>query len=259
MNQIGLSLLIGLVAGVAGALGVHVITRDAPGAATLVDGVDTAGLHARLDRIEAALERGGLAARPTLRGTAPDAGGGALALGEAQFEALATRLEERLTPALTKGIDASVQKAMGGLDAEWEEVHTPGTPETAEIHGQKKATLAEAAAELGLTSEEEQAVRRITEESIEGFFKLLAGKDGSIVDVKREFEDARRDPKLKAALAEKYMSRAMSDLGGLITLGLAHDRRMKEAIGPEKAASLERDFEVTDLDPYGLEDLFDFE
>jgi hypothetical protein len=257
MNQLGLSLLIGLVAGAAGALGVHALTKDPSSSDCLVDAADTAGIHARLERIEAALKRGGLAARPTLRGTAPDAAGGALALSEAQFDALAARLEARLAPALTKGIDASVQKAMAGTDADWEEV--PSGPEPAEVHGQKKATLAEAAAELGLTSEEEEAVRRITEESIEGFFKLLAGKDGAIADVKREFEDARRDPKLKAALAEKYMSRAMSDLGGLITLGLKHDRRMKEAIGPEKAARLERDFEVTDLDPYGLEDLFDFE
>ena len=55
------------------------------------------------------------------------------------------------------------------------------------------ARLAEAAAELELTREQEDAVRRIAVETTDEFFKLLTDKDQTVDDVRREFEDAKKE------------------------------------------------------------------
>ena len=183
-------------------------------------------------------------------GQAP--GGEAVPAGtlDARFEALAVRLEERLKPVVEQSVETSMKAAFEANESD---------VATWTAKAKREVTLAEAAAELKFTRDEEEAVRRIAGETTEEFFKLLAGKDGDVDDVKREFEDAKNDPKLKTALAGKYMTKALSNIGGLITLGLEHDRKMKEAIGPKRASKLESEFQVTDLDPYGLEDMFDFE
>ncbi len=253
MNQFGVALLVGLLAGGAGGLGVHLLADSgATGGGSVTDEADLASINARLERIEAALDKRGLTSAPTLRGTAPapDDAKPAAPLDE-RFEALAARLEERLKPVVAESVQASMKEVMAANEE--------ALAEEFEAPAKRKATLAEVAAELELSREEEEAVRRIARESTDAFFELLAGKDGNAEDVKREFEEAKNDPKRKSEISGKYMAKALGNFGGLITIGLEHQRKMKAAVGAEKADKIESGYQITDIDPYGLEDMFDFD
>jgi hypothetical protein len=254
VNQVTLSILVGLLAGVGGAFAVELVRADAPSGAGPAPAADLSALLERLDRMEARLGQGALAAAPTLRGSAGEGADESGGLAIADLDALAARLQERLEPALGRKVAESVDEALGSGDGARVRI-SAGQKRPKK----KKATLAEAAADLGLSREEEDAVRRIAGETTDAFFKLLAGKDGSVEDVRREFEEAGQDPAQKAALGAKYMPKVFGNIGGLISLGLTHDSRMKTAVGPEKARKLDKDYRLTDLDPYGLEEMFDFD
>ncbi len=256
MNQTALSIVLGLLAGACGALAVQFVGGGSTGGSS--SGVtlsDDSSIEARLDRIESLLERTApMTIEPSLRGSgggtgSTEATGGG---GAATVDAIVARLEERLKPMVAESVKSSVAEAMqdGGTIGGMTALATPK---------KKTATLAEVAAELELTREEEEAVRRISQETADDFFKILAGKDGSIEDVRREFEDARNDPSKKPALTAKYMGKAFSDIGALITVGLSWQTKMKQAVGPEKASKIENDYKIPDLDPYGLEDMFEFD
>lgn len=255
MNQTALSIVLGLVAGAAGALAVQFMSggADAGGSGGSGALADNAGIEGRLDRIEALLRRGRpLTAEPALRGSGGGGDASGAAVGAADVDALVARLEERLKPVVQESVKSGLEEAMkeGGKLGPSIEIKQPK---------KKKVTLAEASAELGLSREEEDAVRRIAGETTDEFFKLITDKDQTVEDVRREFEEAKNDPQKKLGLTTKYMGKALGNLGGLITLGMNHDRKMKEAVGPEKARKLERDYQVTDLDPFGLEDMFNFD
>jgi len=50
----------------------------------------------------------------------------------------------------------------------------------------------------------------------------------------------------------KYMGRFMGKLPEFIALGGERDARIQQALGPEKAARLEGDFDVEEGNPLGL-------
>lgn len=252
MSQTALSILLGLLAGAAGALAVQFVGggTGSSGSALSGDGVDGPAIEARLERIEGLLARTDLLSAPALRGSTPR-GGDARALGNgADLEALAARLEERLKPMVQESVRTSVKEALAANEE---------GAERDEETDKNRVTLAEAAAELGLTREEEDAVRRIAGETQEEFFKLLVDEDQTVDDVKREFEDAKGDPQKRQALTTKYMGKVLGNLGGLVSLGLNWQRKMKDAVGAEKAKKIEDDYSLTDLDPYELEEMFDFD
>ena len=255
MNQVALSVLVGLLAGAGGALAVSALQgtpATAPGAA-LPTQTEPGDLGARLDRIERLLEKEMLSSGPALRGTAaqPASGPGG-APSDAYLDALVAKMEERLRPTIQDSVTASIEKAVGEGDLTLEK---PG--EAPPEKEKKKVTLAELAAELQLTAAEEEEVRRITNETTDKFVKLLVDENQSVEDLKREFESARTDPAKQAELSLKYMGKIMGNIGPMIALGLEHDGKMAKAIGKERADKLDEEYEVTDLDPLGLKSIFD--
>ena len=68
-------------------------------------------------------------------------------------------------------------------------------------------TLAEAAAEIGLTAEEEEAVRTITKETTDAFFKLLADEDNTVEDIHRQFEEAKDNLAIMTAALSQIVKR----------------------------------------------------
>lgn len=247
MNQTALALLVGLLAGVGGALGVQLATGggDGPAPGLETASLDLSDIEARLARIESALGQRDLQSSPALAGA-----GTASPSDGARIEEIVAQLEERLKPALQESVKASVKEAIEESGDALDEAAVD-EPE------KKKRTLAEVAAELNLTAAEEDAVRRIAAETTEEFLKLLTDENTTVDDLKREFEGAKGDPGKQAALGMKYMGKMLGNLGGLITVGLNHERKMVEAIGQERADRMDEEFEVTDLDPLQLETIFD--
>ncbi len=253
MNNVVLAIIVGIAAGLAGGFLAGMAQPPTGGSPTgLPSGVDLTTVEMRLDRIEALLELRREEAGAALHGSAArDAaagpGGG---LGDAEaVDALVERLDTRMRAAVAETVRTTWEE-MGAAAA----ASDPFAPPP-----KKRVTLAEAAAELELSSAEEDDVRRISEDTMEKVVALL-GKDqeGGEAKVREDFQAAKDDPAKSIELMGTYMGRVMSNLGGFIQIGMDHDRKMKEAIGPEKAARLEDEFEVSDLDPYGLEDLFSF-
>jgi hypothetical protein len=252
MNQILLSLLVGLLAGAGGAFAVSFARTETPhpGAGSALQAADLGDLPQRLARIEALLRDRPLSAGPTLAGN-PAGGAAAAPTSEAQLNALVDRLEARLRPSIQESVKTSVGEALAERGTSIDLME-----ETEEIK-KKKVTLAELSAELQLSAAEEEDVRRITAESTEGFLKLLVDEGQSVEDVRAEFQSAKSDPAKQAALGIKYMGKIMANIGPMITLGMEHDTKMAQAIGKEKADRLDQEFEVTDLDPMGLKAIFD--
>jgi len=248
MQQNVLVILAALLAGAVGGYAVGALQggEHSPAAALPAGDGDLAEIVARLDRLEADQARPApLTTEPSLRGA-----GKVRVVGAARdLDALATALEARLTPRLKESVKVEVADAFKKAAAE--------QPVAAPEVKKKRVTLAEAAAELDLTADEEASVRRIAAETTTAFLGLLTTIDESVEDIRRDFEDAKNDPKKRAALRPKYLGRVMGNLGGLITMGLTHQQKMKAALGAEKAGKIDDGYTLTDLDPYGLEDMFE--
>lgn len=255
MNRTSMAILVGLLAGIGGGLATHFVVGQDKGAVetTLPGGsADLSGVIARLDRIESAMGRTQLKVDPELRGSGHIAA--AANATDAQLDALASRLEERLMPAVQESVKTSVEKA---LSRESDGVSmVMGDLGSAK---KKRVTLAEAAAELELSSDEEESVRRIAKETTNKFFDVLANEDETGDDVRREFEEAKNDEKKRDTVRAKYLGRIVPKIGELMTLGMTHDSKMKKAVGAEKAKKLDDGYQLTDLDPYGLETMFEFD
>ena len=253
MNNVVLAIVVGIASGLAG--GILAGMARGPSGAAPADApppVDLTTLASRLDRIEALLQLRTEDASAALRGS----GAGDMAEREARglgdagaVDALVERLDERMRQAVAESVRST-----------WEELGDPAAQATEVVApGKKKVTLAEAAAELELSAREEEEVRRIHGETLERVIALL-GKDqeGGEAKVRADFQAAKDDPERSALLAAAYMGRVMTNLGGFIQVGLDHDRKMKEALGTEKAARLESEYDLTDLDPYGFGETFSF-
>lgn len=252
MNQTMLALVVGLLAGVGGSLVATQFSSSDGGGSIDGEGTDVSEIILRLDRLEAAINRPELRGTPSLSGAGGEASSGSSAtLGNsAQLDALVAKLEERLKPTIQESVKTSMNEAMAsGSEFAFSEA----------MPAKKEVTLAEAAAELELTAEEEEAVRRIAKETSEEFLKVIAGKDGNVDDIRRDLEEAKDDPKKRIELTTKYMGKVMTNIGGLLAVGMTHEQKMRDAIGAEKARKLDENYKVSDLDPLGLETVFDFD
>lgn len=246
MNQTVLALVVGLVAGICGALIPTWVVERAPEGSAGIATADLRPVLERLDEIEARLEV--IQPAPLLRGSSSAVAAGARDGGAADphIDAVLARIDER--------IGETVREAMVETWGEMVEATPSEIPKVPEEPVTKKVTLAEAAAELELTAYEEQEVRRIHEETMDKLVELLASEeDGGVATVRRELEEARDQPQKRMELVGKYVGRVFTNLGGFIMLGQEHEQKMRKAVGPEKAKRLDDDYEITDLDPYDLE------
>jgi len=246
MNQTLLSLVIGLAAGVCGAVLPGLVFRDdaASGTGGSTTTSDLRAIVERLDAIEARLAQRGPAA-PVLRGAAevaPEAPRLA-ADDQALIDAVVARYDEHMRSVVSETVAEEIGKH-GSLSQ----------PMPIEVPPKKKVTLAELAVELELSSYEEAELKRISDETSEKVLALLATEeDGGVETVRRDLDEAKADPEKRKGLVTKYMGRMFSHLGDFIVLGQEHEAKVAKLIGKEKADRLQSEFEVSDLDRYSLE------
>ncbi len=248
MNNSLLALVVGLAAGICGAL-VPGMLRGEPDTRGEAGHDTTADLRVvleRLDRIEEHLA----ASRPMLRGSAGGAGEATttlpkLAAGdEAVLDAILARYDERMR----RVVGETVAEKLGAITT------VSDISEVVSLPQKKKVTLAEFAQELELSSYQEDELRRLHEQTMEKMIALLATEeDGGVETVRRDLDEAKGDPTKATALMGKYIGRLIGNIGGFIMLDQEHDKNVKELLGEDKAARLENDFQLSDVDPYDLE------
>ena len=249
VNNTVLALIVGLIAGAAGAFVPTLLTSGDDGALTAESSADLRPILERLDRIETMLENPPRTA--SLRGLSGDGAtlpGSAGADGEITVDALLARLDERMRQTVKESMKDTWAE-LGASSGAAEAVEIP-EPE------KKRVTLADAARELELSGQEEAELRRIHEETFEKALELIASEeDGGVDQVRRELEEAKTDPAKRMGLVGKYMGRVLGNIGGFIMLGQEHDQKIVKAIGKDKARRLENEYELTDVDPYDLESM----
>lgn len=240
-----LGLLAGLLGGAAGALAVRALAPAAPAvAAASSDAVSAA----RLERIERTLTDLAAARGPQLEGrreSNPGGAGDGESSGHAERllsgsggEAFRQALREELTAALDTRIEALKQASKPPEGA-------PPAPK------KRRVELSEAAKDLGLTGNEESELRRIYAESEEKMLKVVAGPDGDVEAVRKDMEEAKRDPKKRATVMLKYMPKVLPRIGDFMTVEMEKQAAIEATLGPEKAGRLESDFDVVEGNPFG--------
>ena len=242
MDRWLLGLVAGLVGGAGGALAVHLLLppKEAPSAAPE---------PARAARPEPREPREGGSGGPALEARPEDTIGARLDRIERLLEAAAkTRTEAAADPAtlalVRKAIGEEMEARMGGtkpidLDPKFK------------VPGKKRATLSEAARELDLSSSEEAELRRIYADTQEKYLKLIAGPDGDVDAVRRELDEAKKDPKKAPLMMAKYLPKMLPKIGELMTIRFDQDAAVQAAVGPDKAARLDSRFDVVEANPLG--------
>ena len=116
-------------------------------------------------------------------------------------------------------------------------------------------TVAEIAADMGLTAQQEATLVAILREAEQELVNRLFG-NRSIEDVKAEVIRAKDDPDAQAVLIQGVIARGVGNAGYLMTYDQRLRRRVEGALGPERAQEfLERPRKPV-LDPE-LESFFD--
>jgi hypothetical protein len=243
MDRWIVALVVGLLGGAGGALATRALFPEAP---TAQESLAGPGHDARLDRIEKALldlgARGPiLEAAPGGRGAEARAPGGlGLALTGPEGEAFKKALRDEL--------GAALDQHAGKVRAAGEEAARAGK---AKEPSKKRVSLADASREIGMTAAEEEALRRIYSESQEKMMRLAAGENGDVEAVRRDVEEAKRDPKRRNGVMMKYMPRMLPKIGEFMQIQVDQQTAVQEALGPDKAERLDREYDLIEANPLG--------
>jgi hypothetical protein len=249
VERLLLALLAGVLGGAAGAVALDLVRgradRGPAGAASASD--LSAGpwreIDERLARIERSLATpatvpGALAGRAAERGAEADAAlaGAAGVPADPATEAHLRRIEER--------VEAAAERALAKAG---ERAEKPGPAEPPK----RRAPLAEVAAEVGLSRDEEAEIRRIYDETGEKFLKLLADPDGDVEAVKRDLEAASKSDRGRGVIMMKYLPKMLPKLGDVLAVQAERETRIADVLGPERAERYDR-FDVVEGDPFGF-------
>jgi hypothetical protein len=244
-----LSLLAGFVGGVVGAAGVHLAMRDR-GSPAADDDAD----RARLAAAVAALER--RLAPPGLAAGAPEDGAGRAAPPAPASPGIVARGDVSVTTSKDGRVTLSADEirliASEAADAALEK-RSAKEKEAEKAEARKKATLAEASRELGLSAAQENELRAAYAEATEKYVKLFAEPEQTPDELRRELESIRNDPAKKTALTIKMMPKLMSKLGDVMAVEAAKEARVTKAVGTEKMAAY-RKFKIAEEDPFGFDE-----
>ncbi len=250
MDKTLVAIVVGLIAG-AGGGAVGSMLLSSTGTTTTESGADLAGIESRLDGIESSL-REIQSQRPGLEGSASAPGSVDTPALSGANEAVIAQLEERMRATVKDTMKETWQelKDAGGMAIAFDEGGFEEKPK-------KEMAFSEVAAELELSADQEEGVRRVTGELLEAVFETLAGKDGDVHAIKQEFLDAKGDKEAQTKLMMKYVAPAMQKIGEFMVIGQKYESSMDKLLGKDKRRRLEDDYKVTDLDPYGLEEVFE--
>lgn len=246
-------LLASALGGAAGGFVVHLVgpARGSGGDVSATGSVaDAERLGERLlgieERLAAIASEGGPSARPGLRGAPPGRPPGARPgeMDEATLDVLSAKLAERMESTVKKAVSEAVENNKG--------------EETPQRERRKRVSLAEAAKQLELSTTQEEQLRELYGELENEVFTMLAGKDGDPDEVRRDVQTAKDDPAKTMEVVGKYIPKAMSNLGGFMSLEVKRQQRTNEIVGPEKADRMRREFSIEEQDPLGMEGGFNF-
>lgn len=248
MDRWFLPLVVGVLAGATTALVTHLVAPPAPAH----DPAATTEVEARLARIEAALAA--LAPRgPALdgRGASP-AGEGLAAAGLPAAPAAAAPasgvLSEEFRSALRAELGKALESHASALREAGEEQARAGQPREP---AKRRADLAEAAREMQLSRAEEEALRGIYADTQDKMMRLLAKDDAEVETMRREMDEASRDPKRRPLVMAKYMPRLLPKLGEVISLQMGQQAAIESTLGAERAAQLESRYDLVEANPLG--------
>lgn len=241
------ALLAGLVGGVGGTLAVRQLFPQA--APYEIESQGSGGVDARLERIEGSLAA--LAARgPMLEGSSGPAGGRADTGGSGGVaSALLTGPEgEAFKKALREELGLVLDQRLEKLRASSDEIAKIARPKQPE---KKRVNLADAARDLELTAQQEDELRRVYAASQDKMLRLAAGENGDVEAVRREVDEAARDPKKRPLIMAKYMPRMLPKIGEFIQIQMEQQVAVEAAVGPDKAARIESEFDLIEANPLG--------
>lgn len=239
-----LSIVLGLLGGVAGAFGARALVEQEAAEGSSGDLAADRSLSERLDRLEQALEdRGLLTAR--LEGRGED---GAVAAAPGLSEEALTTYEELLAKRLAPRVKSQVEQAVKEL----EEAKGEDEGDRRGRRGRPRKDLAEVAREIGLSSSEEDELRRIYADSQNKLLAMMAGPDGDVEQVKRDFEAFRNDDMKRPQLMQKYMPKFFSNIGNLMQVQAEQRQAIVNTVGEDKATALQG-FDVVEANPMGMD------
>jgi hypothetical protein len=240
MERWVLAFCLGVVGGVAGAVGVDLVRTSSPTetASAAGDGSLSRDLAGRLDRIEAALATPAV----TLRGTSGEPAGG---VPTATADAL-KRIEEKMTSLETKVTEAVAKPA--GEEGGGRGNRAP----------RKRVSLGDVSAELSLSRSEESELRQIYKDTWDKAVGLLAQPDGDTAAIQKELEDATKTPGGGRMVMAKYLPKFLGKMGEFLALDADRRTRVEQTVGAEKAAKLES-MDLIEANPLGLGGSMNFE
>lgn len=245
MERWFLLFVVGVVAGASTAVVTRLVAPPpaAPEAAAASD------VEARLARIEASLAT--LAARAPLleaRGGAPGGEAPAAAAAPAPAAPAGGALSEEFRTALRAELGKALETHASALREAGEEQARAGQPREP---AKRRADLAEAAREMQLSADEEASLRRIYAETQDKMMRLLAKDDAELDTMRREMDEATRDPKRRPAVMAKYMPRLLPKLGEVIGVQMEQQAAVEATLGAERAAQLESRYDLVEANPLG--------
>ncbi len=241
MNNVFVVALVALIAGAGGAWLFGQVAGGESGAGGVEGSDDASLLREQVADLTREIER--LKNPPATLGVDAPAGARAGAASEqAVVDAVLAKLDER--------VDARVKTRFEELAAE------EGTSGEGERRGRrgsrrKRVNLEDAARELELSAAEEDELRRIYKDSMDRMLKLAAGEDGDVEAVKRDLEEARKNPMAGRGLMMKYLPKIMNNMGEMLSITTEREAAVVKAVGPDKARRLNSEFDVIEANPIG--------
>ena len=242
MNQTTIALILGFVAGIVGGYFGQSIAGAAGGDATL-EASEVESLKKQLAELQTAMRERDAARGATLASRANEP-----ALLEADATSVVLTAEQEA--ALLAKVDERVAKAMEEQGAT---IAVEGGSMRSARPRRKRVNLATAAAELEMTSAQEDALRRLYEEQERKMLEILAAPDGDPEDVKRELEEARRNPGSAQGLIGKYLPKVFpKHIGTIMTMQTERQKTINDTLGPEKAKRYREEYRVEEDDMLGM-------
>ncbi len=116
----------------------------------------------------------------------------------------------------------------------------------------KRLSLADAAADFGLSSGEEAELRDIYQDTMDKAVKLIAGEDGDADQVRKDLEAMRTDPSKRVAMMGKYIPKFLPKIGEFIQLDQNRRKRVEETLGKDRARELNNKYDIEEANPTGM-------